>query len=429
MTKLFPALCVLAAACFVTAASAQGSPLPPLPLRVATWNLGWHMDTALATRWIDACGGRFERDPVDRLWKPQPGGSKRGWDLRWGRGAPIVWDIVVLPPCDVYQANFKIVPATVAAYTKRNAQIARLLERDVRADVLALQEVSGKDAVLEVLPLGGAAYEVCSFTGFKVQRMAIAWRRTLGQFESCTVRPELSLPTRVVEEQPRPGLALTLIVSGKRLRFLTVHLKSSCVSPIEDPRTNGKGQLEGEEPNCKLLQAQLPALEQWIEEQSKGVDALVLLGDMNRNVAQEENAAPSAVVRVPGNPTDPYTPTTRVTNLWREVNDGMPSTSLMSLLPTACDLAPQLAALCAESKMRKLERNEASAISAPSALGCRNPLGLDHIAVTDGLRGATSAKKIALGKLGRSLPGTATQPDPLLALSDHCPLIADLQLP
>jgi hypothetical protein len=42
---------------------------------------------------------------------------------QWGRDAKIKWDISQRPPCDVYQANFQIVPATEAAYEKRSQKI------------------------------------------------------------------------------------------------------------------------------------------------------------------------------------------------------------------------------------------------------------------------------------------------------------------
>lgn len=420
----------LAAALFAPAApaSAQAAAPASAPVTVATWNLGWHMDRALAAQWIAACGQRFARDPADRLWKPSPSGTKTGWELRWGRNAPIAWDIAVLPPCDVYQAHFKIVPVTEAAYLKRQQQIAGVLEGEVKADLIAFQEVSGGAAVREVLPGGGADFEVCSFTGYKVQRLAIAWRRSLGTLESCLDHRPLSLPERDVKEQPRPGLALTLKIRAKRLRVLTVHLKSSCVSPLEDPRPDGKGQLDGNEPNCLILQAQIPVLEAWIENQSQGVDALILMGDFNRNIDQENHAPASAAVRTPGQPTDPHTPGTRVKNLWREVNEGQPGSSKLTLLEGQCDLAPSLGALCEAITSRVLNADEAKRISEPSALGCRNPLGLDHIALASGARADGAAKKVALGRFGRTLAPTGTRPEPLLALSDHCPLAARVWL-
>jgi hypothetical protein len=64
-----------------------------------------------------------------------------GWELRWGRDARIQWDLSVLPPCDVFQANFRIVPATPEAYKRRSGQIASMLGQRIDPDVIAFQEV------------------------------------------------------------------------------------------------------------------------------------------------------------------------------------------------------------------------------------------------------------------------------------------------
>lgn len=43
----------------------------------------------------------------------------------------------------------------------------------------------------------------------------------------------LSLPALPGDSQVRPGYTVTLRLSGRSVRFLTVHLKSGCVSPLE----------------------------------------------------------------------------------------------------------------------------------------------------------------------------------------------------
>lgn len=388
-------------------------------LTVLTWNLGWHLDAARAARWMEACGSAFSRDPTDGIWKPDPAGGKTGWQLQWGRAAPIQWDLARWPPCDVYQQNHRVVPATAAAYAKRGQQIAAVIQREA-PDVLAFQEVSGQEAVRDVLPEGGQDYHICSFDGFKVQRLAFAWRRTLGEAaEPCAVYAPLALPARPPEDQPRPGLALGLRVDGQLIRFLNVHLKSACVSPLESADPDGKGQLAGSNPACRILQEQLPPLETWLESKSEGADLLVLLGDFNRNLVHEAGRPANEPVRSAGKPTDPYRPGVRSANLWREINDGEPARSTLTLLPSACPDA--VAALCEAAKGRLLAPPELDQLKAPTGLGCRNPLGLDHVAVGGGATGGTA--KVPLGKMGRTL-AAAAHPDPLLAVSDHCPLRA-----
>lgn len=388
---------------------------------VATWNLGWHLDAPLATRWIAACGQKFSKS-ADGLWRPDAAGPKTGWQLRWGRDAKIEWDIGQLPPCDVWQSRFKPVPVTEAALAKRRQQIAEVLATKVNADVIAFQEVSSVQAVREVLPDGGRDYEVCGFTSHKVQRLAFAWKRKVASaVGTCEVYAPLALPDRPVKEQPRPGLSVTLRIGGHVTRFMTVHLKSSCVSPLEGGGGT-RGQLASDDKACSVLQAQLQPLETWLQERSQGVDAVVMLGDFNRNIAHEASLPANTPVRSQG----------RSTNLWREVNDGVPAASLLTALDTACPLDATSAALCKDAKSRVLDKPEMAQLTDAKALGCRNPIGLDHIAVrlpAGAAAGAVPvADKVALGFLGRTLEASDKRPEPLLAVSDHCPLRARLSL-
>ena len=50
------------------------------PLKAATWNLGWHLDSSLATAWINACNRPFALQ--GDIWRPaaQAGaGTQPGW--------------------------------------------------------------------------------------------------------------------------------------------------------------------------------------------------------------------------------------------------------------------------------------------------------------------------------------------------------------
>lgn len=401
-------------------------------LRIATWNLGWHMDNALAQKWLTACGQKFHQAGPEQRWAPMPAGAAgsdgapTGWQLRWGRDAPIDWDIGTLPPCDLFQADRQIVPATAESLANRQRQIRELLAREVDADIIAFQEVSGAQSVREVLPNGGADHEVCSYEGHKVQRLAIAWRKTLGTSVQCAAYWPLSLPMLPAKEQPRPGLTLTLKVDGKLLRVLTMHLKSSCVSPLEDTQPDGRGQLAGANPHCQVLHAQVPALEAWLEAESAGADGLVMLGDFNRDLAHEAGQPATAPVRSAGKPADPHTPGLKIFNLWREVNDGVPASSQLQLLATTCPAASGVQGLCQAAKQRRLSRDEYNQVGHSSALGCRNPLGLDHVAVSSAFS-ASAVSKVALGLRGRTSVASASHPSALLALSDHCPLVAELR--
>jgi hypothetical protein len=44
------------------------------------------------------------------------------------------------------------------------------------------------------------------------------------------------------------------------------------------------------------------------------------------------------------------------------------------------------------------------------------------VLVSEALAGGAAAEKVPLGKLGGTRPATERYPDPLLAVSDHCPV-------
>jgi len=380
------------------------------------------LSLAEAQSWIDRCGAPFALNEVTRQWEPAPSG-KPGWELRWGRDARILWDISVLPPCDVFQVNFRAVPATAEAYKRRSGQIASMIRQRIDPDVIAFQEVSGPEAVREALPDGGVDYHVCSFEGHKVQRLAFAWRKELGEtVEPCSVHDPLSLPQLAPEDRVRPGLSLGLRISGKLVRFLSVHLKSSCVSPLESTDGEGRGALAGSNEACQILQQQVRPLEVWIEERARGADALVVAGDFNRNLWHEHSRLADEAARTDGS--DPATPLpegVRVRNLLGEVDDSEPEDAALTLLDEVCDATPEVGRLCERSKAALLTREEARAVSAVEGLGCRNPIGLDHILISQGLS-ALPARKVPLGVFGRTRAASSSRPDPLLAVSDHCPL-------
>ena len=54
------------------------------PLRVASWNLGWHVAAAELAPWISACAKSYTRDSASGTWtlaSPDAPGSQRGWDI------------------------------------------------------------------------------------------------------------------------------------------------------------------------------------------------------------------------------------------------------------------------------------------------------------------------------------------------------------
>lgn len=392
-------------------------------LTVVTWNLGWHQTQAEAKEWISQCDQPFAFNATSQQWEPSARGeTKIGWQLKWGRDAKIKWDIAKYPPCDVYQANFKIVPVTEAAYRKRAQQIQNFIRKELGdAEILAFQETSGEPAVREILPGNGAGYRFCSFTTFKIQRLVIAWKSSLGDAVDCVVNDALSLPQVTPKDQVRPGLSATLQIDGRPLRILTVHLKSSCVSPLEE-----RGRLSGNNEACQLLQKQIVPLEQWIEARS-AEGAIVMMGDFNRNLHHEKNRIPQNQARTNGSdPSSPLPNGVFVNSLFAEINDSVPGHSNLALLDTECPVEPVAKEICARSKNEFFNQQALRPLTRANSLGCRNPVGLDHIFLSPSLVSG-SAVKVSIGPFGGTRPATDKNPDPLLAISDHCPLKATIK--
>ncbi|MBK7063094.1 MAG: hypothetical protein IPH51_22705 [Rubrivivax sp.] len=153
-------------------------------LRIATWNLGWHVSQQELSPWIAQCSKTYAKD-AQGVWRLAPAGTpdaKRGWEITESRVTLEGVDLSVMPPCAVYTTVARQgIDVTTASYAKRLTQLARVLTSDVRPDVIAFQEVSGTQAVREALGSASSDYNVCSFDGaYKIQRLAFAGRRPTG---------------------------------------------------------------------------------------------------------------------------------------------------------------------------------------------------------------------------------------------------------
>lgn len=404
-------------------------------LRVATWNLGWHVAKAELDPWIAACSKMFVKNATTKAWEPVPdgtAGATLGWLISEPRPVIVGNDLSIMPPCNTYQdLARKGIAVTAAAYEKRGRQLSEILARDVKADVIAFQEVSGVTAVSEALGTAANDYNVCSFEPkYKVQRLAFAWRKTLGPaVESCSDIASMTLPALAPENQVRPGLTITLKIGGKAIRFLTVHLKSSCVSPLE----KDKKSMDDDEASkdCKILREQVQPLEDVFEHLADGVDHFVVLGDFNRNLWHEANKVVGAEATRSDGSTDlqaPRAANVQARNLLLEVNDGKPAASKAVLLAAHCPGDAAVQAACEKSKTTVLTSADSAVLTKSTGLGCRNPVGLDHVLVSESLASAVgSVSKVSIGALGGSKsPNPPSFPEPLLAASDHCPTVVDL---
>jgi endonuclease/exonuclease/phosphatase family metal-dependent hydrolase len=139
----------------------------------------------------------------------------------------------------------------------------RKYAKQLDADIVAVQEVDGEEALRRVFDDAEYDYHVASQNGG--QLTGFAYRATL----SVTKNPDVeSLDVGSV----RTGTDLTVNVNGQPVRLLSVHLKSGC---FEDPLTTNTVA-------CTKLHAQLPKLEEWIDARAAASEPFLVLGGFNR---------------------------------------------------------------------------------------------------------------------------------------------------
>ena len=153
---------------------------------------------------------------------------------------------------------------TDADYERLGAYAQRLA-----ADVIAVQEVDGEDALRRVFDDATYDYHVASQAG--VQLTGFAYRSGLTVIE----HPDYA---ELDVGGVRNGTDLTVVVNGQPLRLLNVHLKSGCFDePLSTPSNA-----------CTKLKAQLPILERWIDARAAANEPFLVLGDFNRRMSAGE---------------------------------------------------------------------------------------------------------------------------------------------
>jgi len=233
-----------------------GSAIAAERLVVATWNMEWMMRPQVFDALAARCYGRENR----------PGGRERSI------------------PCDL---------APKGRWSEKDLARLRAFAATLPADVVALQEIDGADAAREIFP----QHELCFTKRHHVQNVGFAIRSGL-KFHCNRDYPALGLP----EDTVRWGADVTIEPGTPReMRLLAVHLKASC---HRDPLTAGRD-------DCRLLQRQVPVLEDWIDQRANDGDAFGILGDFNRRFDREQGAARDE--------------SGAIVAMWPEIDDGEPA--------------------------------------------------------------------------------------------------------
>jgi len=191
-------------------------------------------------------------------------------------------------PC----AITKHVPRTAEDYASLRHYAAQM-----RADIVALQEVDGPEAAAQVFP----GYDYCFSTRAHTQKNGFAIRRGLPHRCEAEYEP-LSLDNAV-----RRGVVVTFFPgTTQEFRLMSVHLKSGCPA----------GPLTAAGRNCELLSRQVAPLEAWIEGEAAASHRFGLLGDFNRRFTIETGPARDAEGRQ--------------LNVYAEIDDGQPAASKLT---------------------------------------------------------------------------------------------------
>ncbi len=243
----------LIAACLALSFASALADAPRLTL--ATWNLEWMMLPATFDALASACS--------------KPDHRARGNERAI--------------PCD-------LVPK--ARWSEGDLRRIRDFAATLPADVIALQEIDGVKIAEKIFP----DREFCFTKRRHVQNVGFAIRRGIPFRCNRDVRA-LGLP----ENDVRWGADVTIDPGSLReMRLLAVHLKASC---NRDPLTDDR-------PDCRLLQRQVPVLEDWIDRRARAGDAFAVVGDLNRRFDREGKAPRDAAGAIVA--------------MWPEIDDGDP---------------------------------------------------------------------------------------------------------
>lgn len=158
-------------------------------------------------------------------------------------------------------------PPDVKRRSEEDFNLLRRYALELDADVIAVEEVDGRDAAAKVFP--SDRYSIHMTRDRVTQRTGLIVRRGL-QYDS---NPDVVAIAGEPGSRLRSGADITLRLPSGSLRLLAVHLKQGCqAEPLS--RSNRR--------SCLILREQVAPLKDWIAgRQAEGMPFLVL-GDFNR---------------------------------------------------------------------------------------------------------------------------------------------------
>ncbi len=163
----------------------------------------------------------------------------------------------------------RALPADVHPKNAEDINRLRGYAAELDADVIAIQEVDGRNVAARVFP--PEHYSIHMTRDHVVQRVGIVVRRGIHYI----VNPDLTGFDGDRGHRLRSGADITLELPKAPLRVLALHLKSGC---FDEPRR------ESSRRACVELHEQIPPLQAWIAARRAEGIAFAVLGDFNRHM-------------------------------------------------------------------------------------------------------------------------------------------------
>ncbi|MEM7033008.1 MAG: endonuclease/exonuclease/phosphatase family protein [Chloroflexota bacterium] len=156
---------------------------------------------------------------------------------------------------------------------------------------MAVQEVDGIAAAERIF--APAIYSFHFAVGGGAQEVGFAYRKAL-QNQGFTVKPLPDYDALTLGGSLRPGALLEISAADKTVTLMNIHLKARCPD-------NNVPLFESDKRDCQRLAAQVPLLEDWIDEQASQDKPIIVLGDFNRRFEAPDRFWPEIDDGVPAN--------------------------------------------------------------------------------------------------------------------------------
>ena len=174
------------------------------------------------------------------------------WNLNWLTARP---------------AGARGLPADVKSRGPEDFDLLRQYALELNADVIAVQEVDGRDAATKVFPPD--RYSIHMTRDRLTQRVGLVVRRGLRY----DINPDATAIAGNPAAHLRSGADVTLHLPAGSLRLLAVHLKTGCISqPLKNAHSR----------SCTELREQEAPLQAWIAARVAEKMPFLILGDFNR---------------------------------------------------------------------------------------------------------------------------------------------------